>query len=129
GVAGAVGLAAVPLTLVAAQPDLGVIVLMLALVLGLIALSGIRLRWLAGLVAAGALAAVAALQLHLLKAYQLGRLTSFLDPSADPQGTGYSAAQSKIAIGSGGLLGHRLVHRPLTARPLLPPQHPHLLLS
>jgi len=128
-VAAALGFAAVPLTLVAAQPDLGVIVLMLALVLGLIALSGIRLRWLAALVAAGTLAAVAALQLHLLKAYQLGRLTSFLDPSADPQGTGYSAAQSKIAIGSGGLLGHGLFHGPLTAGHFVPEQHTDFIFS
>ena len=128
-VAAALGFAAIPLALVAAQPDLGVIVLMLALVLGLIALSGIRLRWLAGLAAAGALAAVAALQLHLLKAYQLGRLTSFLNPSADPQGTGYSAAQSKIAIGSGGLLGHGLFHGPLTAGNFVPEQHTDFIFS
>ncbi|HEX6858121.1 MAG TPA: rod shape-determining protein RodA [Streptosporangiaceae bacterium] len=128
-VAAALGFAAVPLALVAAQPDLGVIVLMLALVLGLIALSGVRLRWLAGLVAAGTLAAVAALQLHLLKAYQLGRLTSFLNPSADPQGTGYSAAQSKIAIGSGGLLGHGLFHGPLTAGHFVPEQHTDFIFS
>jgi rod shape determining protein RodA len=128
-VAAALGYAAIPLALVAAQPDLGVIVLMMALVLGLIALSGIRLRWLAGLTAAGALAGVAALQLHLLKAYQLGRLTSFLDPSADPQGTGYSAAQSKIAIGSGGLLGHGLFHGPLTAGHFVPEQHTDFIFS
>jgi len=128
-VAAALGFAAIPLALVAAQPDLGVIVLMLALVLGLLALSGIRLSWLAGLTAAGALAAVAALQLHLLKAYQLGRLTSFLNPSADPQGTGYSAAQSKIAIGSGGLLGHGLFHGPLTAGNFVPEQHTDFIFS
>ena len=128
-VAAALGFAAIPLALVAAQPDLGVIVLMLALVLGLLALSGIRLSWLAGLTAAGVLAAVAALQLHLLKAYQLGRLTSFLNPSADPQGTGYSAAQSKIAIGSGGLLGHGLFHGPLTAGNFVPEQHTDFIFS
>jgi rod shape determining protein RodA len=128
-VAGALGFAAIPLALVGAQPDLGVIVLMVTLVLGLIALSGIRLRWLAGLAGAGVLTALAALQLHLLKAYQLGRLTSFLDPSADPQGTGYSAAQSKIAIGSGGLLGHGLFHGPLTAGNFVPEQHTDFIFS
>jgi len=128
-VAAALGFAAIPLALVAAQPDLGVIVLMLALVLGLLALSGIRLSWLAGLAAAGALAAVAALQLHLLKAYQLGRLTSFLHPTADPQGTGYSAAQSQIAIGSGGLFGHGLFHGPLTAGNFVPEQHTDFIFS
>jgi rod shape determining protein RodA len=125
----AIGCSLVPLALVAAQPDLGVEVLMGTLVAGLIALSGVRLRWLAALAGAVALAAVAAFQLHLLKAYQLGRLTAFLNPSADPRGTGYSAAQSKIAIGSGGLLGHGLFHGPLTAGNFVPEQHTDFIFS
>src|SRR6202020_1251645 len=62
--------------------------------------------------AAGLAVAVAAVNLHLLKASQLNRLTSFLNPSADPRGSGYSADQSKIAIGSGGLFGRGLFHGP-----------------
>jgi len=95
----------------------------------MIALSGIRLGWLAGLAAACLAAAVAVLSLHLLKSYQLRRLTSFLDPSADPRGTGYSADQSKIAIGSGGLLGHGLFHGPLTAGNFVPEQHTDFIFS
>jgi rod shape determining protein RodA len=128
-VLGAVACAAVPLTLVALQPDLGVTILMLALLAGLIGLSGIRLRWLAVLAAAGAAGAVAAVNLHLLKTYQVSRLTSFMNPSADPRGTGYSAAQSKIAIGSGGLLGHGLFHGPLTAGNFVPEQHTDFIFS
>jgi rod shape determining protein RodA len=119
--AGAV--AGFPIVLVVLEPDLGVVILMLALVIGLIALSGIRLWWLAGVLAAGCVGAVAALQLHLLKAYQLGRLTAFANPSADPRGTGYSAAQAKIAIGSGGLTGQGLFHGQLVAGNFVPEQH------
>ena len=63
------------------------------------------------------------LQLHLLKAYQLGRLTSFAHPAADPQGTGYSAAQAKIAIGSGGVFGQGLFHGQMIAGNFVPEQH------
>ena len=41
----------------------------------------------------------------LIKRYQINRLLVFTDPSIDPQGAGYNLAQSKIAIGSGGLTG------------------------
>jgi rod shape determining protein RodA len=119
----ALAVAAVPILLVAAEPDLGVDILMLALIIGLIALSGIRLWWLGGLVVAGTLAMVAVVNLHLLKAYQVGRLTAFLHPSADPRGTGYSAAQSKIAIGNGHWTGQGLFHGPLVSGNFVPEQH------
>ena len=99
--------------LVLAEPDLGVVVVLVVITAGMIALSGVRLRWLALLGAAGALGLVAVLKLHLLKAYQVGRLTSFLHPS--PTGTGYQAYQAKLAIGSGGMFGQGLFHGQLTA--------------
>ena len=101
--------------LVLAEPDLGVAVVIVAISAGMIALSGVGLRWLALLTGAGALGLLAVLKLHLLAAYQLGRLTSFLHPSADPAGTGYQAFQAKIAIGSGGMFGQGLFHGQLTA--------------
>jgi rod shape determining protein RodA len=101
--------------LVLAEPDLGVAVIIVAISGGMIALSGVGLRWLALLAGAGALGLLAVLKLHLLAAYQLSRLTSFLHPSADPAGTGYQAFQAKIAIGSGGMFGQGLFHGQLTA--------------
>jgi rod shape determining protein RodA len=61
--------------------------------------------------------------LHLLKPYQLQRLTAFVNPGADPSGAGYSAAQAKMAIGSGGLLGQGLLHGQLVAGNFVPEQH------
>jgi rod shape determining protein RodA len=113
----------VPLVLVLAEPDLGVVIILLALMIGLVTLSGIRLRWLAALLAAGAVGALGVFKLHLLKSYQSSRLTSFLHPSADPNGTGYSANQSKLAIGSGGLTGQGLFHGQLVAGGFVPEQH------
>jgi len=117
-----IGFAAVPIVLVAAEPDLGVMIVLVLLVGGLIAVSGVRLRWLAGMLAGAVLAITAVARLHLLKAYQVSRLTSFLNPSANPRGTGYSAAQAKIAIGSGGLHGTGLFHSSLIAGSFVPEQ-------
>jgi rod shape determining protein RodA len=117
------GMAIVPLALVVKEPDLGVTILMLLTVLGLIALSGIKLRWLGLGLACAALCVLAVFKLHLLKAYQLGRLTAFLHPDADPQGSGYSAAQAKLAIGSGGLFGQGLFHGSLISGNFIPEQH------
>jgi rod shape determining protein RodA len=118
-----IGCALVPIALVEREPDLGVVIIMLLLMAGLIALSGIRLRWLLTLAAAGTLAVFAVLDLHLLHAYQLHRLTSFLNPTADPTGAGYNAAQAKIAVGSGGLTGQGLFHGQLIAGNFVPEQH------
>ncbi len=117
------GCAAVPIALVEREPDLGVVIIMLLLLAGLVALSGIRLRWLTALAAGGTLAVLAVLNLHLLHAYQLHRLTSFLNPAADPTGTGYNAAQAKIAVGSGGVFGQGLFHGQLIGGNFVPEQH------
>lgn len=125
----ALACAALPLLLVVAQPDLGVTFLMLVMVIGMIALAGIRLGWLAGLLSAGALAGVGAWALHLLKPYQVQRLTAFLHPSANPQGAGYSAYQAKIAIGSGGVFGQGLFHGQMVAGNFVPEQHTDFIFS
>jgi rod shape determining protein RodA len=119
----ALTVAAVPILLVVAEPDLGVTIVLVLLLVGLIALAGVRLRWLAGLLGVAVVTVVAVTQLHLLKAYQVSRLTSFANPSADPRGTGYSAAQAKIAIGSGGMHGTGLFHSQLVAGSFVPEQH------
>jgi rod shape determining protein RodA len=118
-----IGIAAFPILLVIAEPDLGVVVLLVVMTGGLIALSGVRLRWLAGMAGAGALGAIAVAKLHLLKAYQLSRLTSFLHPSSDLSGNGYSAAQAKIALGAGGLHGTGLFHSQMIAGSFIPEQY------
>ena len=84
--AAAIGCAAFPIGLVVLEPDLGVVILMVVLLVGLIALSGIRLWWLGGVLAAGTAVAIAALKLHLLKAYQLGLAHLVRQPVGRPQG-------------------------------------------
>ena len=64
-----------------------------------------------------------------LKDYQKDRLILFLDPSRDPLGGGYHLLQSKIAIGSGGLLGTGLLNGKLTNLQFIPEQHTDFIFS
>jgi rod shape determining protein RodA len=115
--------AAAPLIgLVVTEPALGVAMVLLVVIATIVVLSGIRLRLIAALVAVVAVALAAAGGLHLLKSYQLTRFTSFLHPSADLAGTGYNAAQAKIAVGSGGMFGQGLFHGQLVAGNFVPSQ-------
>lgn len=97
------GLTLLPTLLVMAQPDLGTAIAYLFIFFSCAFLAQVRLSYLTGLFAAG----LAGLPVfwHFLKAYQRLRLLVFLDPSSDPLGAGYTVIQSKIAIGSGRLLG------------------------
>jgi len=109
--AGLAILAAAPLIIgVEREPALGTTLVLTVVLAIMIAVSGILLRWVLGLaaVAAGTLYAVSAL--HLLKGYQLTRLTAFLHPSQDLAGAGYNGFEAKIAVGSGGMFGQGLFH-------------------
>ncbi|HKF00003.1 MAG TPA: putative lipid II flippase FtsW [Actinomycetes bacterium] len=88
--------------LVMLQPDLGTTVLLCAIASGLLFLAGTPLRTLASLTALGL---AAGFQLILAAPYRRRRLFAFLDPTADPQNTGYHLIQGQLALGSGGLLG------------------------
>jgi len=119
--AGLAALAAAPLIiLVEREPALGVMLVLVFTLAGMVVVSGIRLYWVLGLLAgvAGAIYAIA--KLHLLKGYQLTRLTSFLHPSQDLAGTGYNGLQAKIAVGSGGLHGEGLFHGTFTGGNFVP---------
>ena len=121
-VALAVVCAAPLVALVIKEPALGVALVLLATLIGMVALSGLRLRWLAALTVAGVGLGTLAIKAHVLKSYQLQRFTSFTNPSADLTGTGYNAQQAKIAVGSGGLTGHGLFHGSLIAGNFVPSQ-------
>jgi rod shape determining protein RodA len=119
--AGLAALAAAPLIiLVEREPALGVMLVLVFTLAGMVVVSGIRLYWVLGLlvVAAGGIYAIA--KLHLLKGYQLTRLTSFLHPEQDLAGTGYNGLQAKIAVGSGGLHGQGLFHGTFTGGNFVP---------
>ncbi len=109
-----------PFLLVLVQPDLGTSLVFGAILLGMLFVVGVRLRWMA----LGFAVAIAAAPVvwSLLADYQRRRLLSFLDPSADPLGSGFQLIQSQIAVGSGGLLGTGLNSGTPAAAELLPVQ-------
>jgi len=93
-----------PMLLVFKQPDLGMAISFLPILLLIPLLKGLRARWVAvGLVLLGVFGFVA--WNRMLKPYQKQRVLTFLDPGADLQGKGYQINQSRIAIGAGGLVG------------------------
>jgi rod shape determining protein RodA len=96
-------LLAIPVGLIARQPDLGTAVLVLAAGFYVIFLAGLSWKVLAGLVAAvGASLPVVWSMLH---GYQRERVMMLIDPTSDPLGKGFHIIQSTIAVGSGGITG------------------------
>ena len=101
------GFMSVPVLLVLAQPDLGTAMVFGAIFVAVIFVGGARWYQLGGLFAAGCVAVYLAIELRILEDYQIARLTSFLDPQSVPQ-VSYQVENSKMAIGSGGLMGKGL---------------------
>lgn len=117
------GVAAVPVLLIVLQPDLGTVLIIAACIITMIAVSGARLRWVIGLLVVGVTGAYLAVASGEVSEYQLNRLRSFVDPSADPQASGYQLRQARITIGSGGFFGKGLFDGPQTNGRFVPEQH------
>ena len=94
---------AIPMLMVLRQPDLGTALTYIPIgVMGLF-LGGAR--WKQALVVLLLAGSMMPLAWHVLKPFQRDRLTSFMQPDADKQGSGYQVIQSLIAVGSGGIWG------------------------
>ncbi len=116
----ALGLAAIPIGLVLLQNDTGTVLIMCSIVVAMVAVSGARTRWVAGLLVGGATAAVVAWQVGLVKDYQIARLTSFVNPEEAATTAAYNATQARIAIGGGGMWGTGLFQGPQTQGNFVP---------
>ncbi|MEU6676007.1 rod shape-determining protein RodA [Streptomyces sp. NPDC046853] len=118
----ALALAAVPILIVLLMPDLGSVMVMAMIVLGVLLASGASNRWVFGLLGTGAAGAVAVWQLGILDDYQIARFAAFANPALDPAGVGYNTNQARIAIGSGGLSGTGLFKGSQTTGQFVPEQ-------
>jgi rod shape determining protein RodA len=124
-----VGLACVPILLVFAQPDFGTAMVYAAALAAILFVAGTRWSHL-GLLAAGVVF-LAALVLwiapaggvHILKPYQVHRLTGFFHPNSDPGGDTYNIVQSKNAIGAGEVNGRGPNGATQTTLHFLPAHH------
>jgi rod shape determining protein RodA len=122
----AVGLAALPAGLVFIQPDFGSALVYGAATAAVLFVAGTR--WLSLAVLGGAAVVGAALVLwilpaggvHVLKPYQVDRVTGFTHPDSDPSGATYNITQSKVAVGAGGVEGRGVAGATQTSLSYLP---------
>jgi rod shape determining protein RodA len=111
----------VPVGLVLLQPNLGTAMLLI-LASGAVFFAG-GVRWWKFLIVIALGAAILPIAWHHLHDYQRARLMTFLNPGADPLGTGYNILQSKIALGSGGLFGKGFGQGTQSQLQFLPEKH------
>ena len=116
----ALALAAVPIGLVLLQNDTGPALIMAIIVITIVAVSGAPRRWIIGLIGGGLLAVFVALQVGIIRDYQIARLTSFLNPEGSEGAAAYNATQARIAIGGGGWFGQGLFSGPQTQGNFVP---------
>ncbi len=110
-----------PVALILKQPDLGTALMVVFIAGSMLLFAGLQRMTMLGLVLLGGLAAVGGwFGLH---DYQKQRIRTFLDPEADPLGSGYHIIQSKIAVGSGGFFGKGFLQGTQSQLSFLPERH------
>ncbi len=113
---------AVPAGLIFLQPDLGTTLVFAFVVLAMLFVGGATMRQLGFLFMATVVGTVGIFQLNIIKAYQVTRLTAFIDPESHSLDATYNQVQSEIAIGSGGLFGKGLFEGSQTNLQFVPVQ-------
>lgn len=122
---------AVPLMLVLKQPDLGTAMMLMLTTSIIVLLAGLRMHSVLIVLLVGTTIMASVLLIPpiknkiwgSLKPYQQNRIRSFIDPSADPLGSGYHANQSKIAVGSGQITGKGFRQGTQSQMAFLPERH------
>lgn len=117
----------VPFILVAKQPDLGTALILLLIFVSMVLFVKVKTRTLIGITLA--FLPFIPFAWHFLKDYQKARLLSFIDPKLDPMGTGYHLIQSKIAIGSGAVMGKGFMQGTQGQLKFLPEHHTDFIFS
>ncbi len=118
----AMGIAGVPMALIMLQPDLGTVLVFVAISSGILLVGGARPRHVLLVAVVGVVAVLGIMNSDVLAEYQRARLTGFLNPQADVQGTTYNIDQSQIAIGAGGVTGQGLYEGPQNRSGQVPEQ-------
>jgi rod shape determining protein RodA len=128
-------LALIPAMLVVGQPDLGSGLVYLVIAAAILFVAGTKWTHFAALGAVAVVATVGVLVIapsagvHVLKPYQVDRLTAFLNPSDNPRGQGYQLNQSIIGIGSGQKTGRGPENATQTKLDFLPEHHTDFIFS
>ena len=114
-----------PMALIMLQPDLGTVLVFVVVTLTLLAVAGVRARYLMGLLVLGVVGTVAVLNSDLLAQYQRDRLLVFIERSSDRDSglaESYNVDQSETAISLGGLTGRGWGEGPQTQSGRVPEQ-------
>ncbi len=129
--------ALIPFVLVLLQNDLGTSLVFLAILIGMLFAGGANVRFMLLIFGGGLLVIIGFIVCHFcfdtplffLKEYQLNRLVVFINPGVDPIGIGYNLIQSKIALGSGQLIGKGLFAGTQNQLHFLPEKHTDFIFS
>ena len=128
-IAKAIALATAPLLLILLQPDLGTALVFGAITLAVLSVSGTQARYLLLLAAVVVAISAGVLKSGVLQDYQKDRLTTFLDPTKGTRDAAFNLNQSKIAIGSGGIIGKGVFEGTQTKLRFVPEQHTDFIFS
>ncbi|MDZ7732516.1 MAG: rod shape-determining protein RodA [Acidimicrobiia bacterium] len=118
----ALALTGIPMGLIMLQPDLGTVLVFVAITMGVLLVGGARPRHIIVVTLIGVVGVVGILNSDMLADYQKARLTAFLDPQADVQGETYNVDQAQITVGAGGLTGAGLFNGRQTRSEAVPEQ-------
>jgi rod shape determining protein RodA len=116
-----------PVVLILKQPDLGTAIILCLVFFSI--LFFIKVRWSSLLILVLAGGSIVPILWHFLKEYQKRRIITFLNPNLDPLGAGYHLIQSKIAVGSGGIIGKGFMSGTQSKLGFLPEQQTDFIFS
>jgi rod shape determining protein RodA len=120
---------AIPVAFIIKEPNYGLAVICLCIVFGMLFISNLDFKIIFGVIILGALSCFLIWNLHLLKGYQIQRITSFLNPSASSSDSTLQVDNSILAIGSGGLWGKGLLHGTQVQGGFIPEAHTDMIFS
>jgi len=120
-------LTAIPAIFILKQPDLGTALLLFPTLLSMLYIFGVEIKYLLGFLLSSVL--FMPVLWNIMRPYQKQRLLVFINPNMDPLGAGYTIIQSKIAVGSGGLIGKGWLSGTQNYLNFLPERHTDFIFS
>ncbi len=119
----------IPIFLIMLQPDLGTASVYIGILIGMMFVAEVRFLFIGIAAVLGTTSIFLVLRFGLIKDYIIKRFIVFLNPNVDPFGAGYNLTQSKIAIGSGQILGKGLFLGTQTNLNYIPEHHTDFVFS
>lgn len=119
----------IPLVMILKQPEMGMAIICISIVSAILFIAGLKLKIIFGTFAAGIAGIFIIWKANILHSYQMARITSFLNPEAFQQSTGYQLINSKIGIGSGKIVGKGYLNSTQVSGGYVPEAHTDFIFS